>query len=113
MTDIDIPYSTPIDLSKSSALITGGTSGIGLELARSFIEHGAKVIICGRRQNLLDEAKSKYTSLITYKADVGNVEDRTKLASTIIKEHPEINILVNNAGIQRRVPLKDDKDWFV
>lgn len=75
MADIDTPYASPINLSKATILITGGSSGIGLGMAAFFLKAGSTVIICGRRESELAKAKAQYPALITYSADVGDAEE--------------------------------------
>ena len=113
MTDIVTPYK-PLSMQDAVILLTGGTSGIGKAFIDELYNAGVKTIItCGRRQNLLNEMKQKYPELITIQADVGNVDDRLRLARYVIEHHPDCNILFNNAGIQRTKPLKDetDEEW--
>ncbi|PKB18789.1 SDR family oxidoreductase [Flavobacterium sp. 5] len=79
-------------------LITGGGSGIGLEAAKQFLEQGAKVIITGRNQDKLNEAKKKYPSLTVIKSDAGNPEDAITLFNQV-KALGGIDILYHNAGV--------------
>ena len=94
-------------LSNNKILITGGASGIGLGLAARFIEEGNKVIIAGRRKFLLDEVSEKYPSIITRRSDLRIAREREDLYNWISKEHPDMNVLVNNAGIQQRMKIAD------
>lgn len=90
-------------------LITGGATGIGFALAESFIKLGNKVIICGRRKQKLDEAERKLPGIYTKRCDVSN-DDDVKLLYNWIKENFErLNIVVNNAGIQRQIDFKKGK----
>lgn len=99
-------------LSGNTILITGGASGIGLALAERFLKADNKVIIVGRRKEKLEEAKNKFPALHTRVCDVAREEDRLSLADWLKKEFPDLNVLVNNAGIQQRVNLiKADQDW--
>lgn len=106
----DACYSEPLDISSSTVLITGGSSGIGLGLAKNFVQEGASVIITGRREKQLKEAAEELNRLGTKKVvyrvnDVERIEERLALYNWIISEYPETNILVNNAGIQQRHPF--------
>ena len=94
-------------LANNKILITGGASGIGLGLASRFLEENNKVIIVGRRQILLDEVSGKYPSIITRRTDLTVSKEREDLYKWISKEHPDLNILVNNAGIQQRMSVID------
>lgn len=100
-----------MELRGKSILITGGASGIGLSLAGQFINHGCKVIICGRRSTKLVEAKLKFPSIETIVADVEFQEGRRALANTILKNFPQLDILINNAGIQRRIDISTGEEW--
>ena len=65
------------------------------------------MIICGRRIDKLQEAKEKMPELYTMVCDVANEADRKRLFDTIVNEFPELDVLVNNAGIQQRNNLQD------
>lgn len=99
-------------LSGNTVLITGGASGIGLAFAERFLKAGSTVIVCGRRADKLAEAKAKHPDLHTIVADVATAGDRERLFETVKREYPNVNVLVNNAGIQRRGYLTDGAgDW--
>ncbi|MBA4541444.1 MULTISPECIES: SDR family oxidoreductase [Thermoactinomyces] len=101
-----------MNISGNTILITGGASGIGLAFAERFLQAGNEVIIVGRREAKLKEAKEKFPKLHTRVCDVANVEDRLSLFQWVKSEFPELNVLVNNAGIQQRVNLlRADKEW--
>ncbi|WCK52639.1 SDR family NAD(P)-dependent oxidoreductase [Aneurinibacillus sp. Ricciae_BoGa-3] len=96
----------------NTVLITGGASGIGLALAKRFLQAGNRVIVCGRREEKLAEAKEKFPELHTRVCDVSNESDRRSLFDWVTGEFPDLNVLVNNAGIQQRVNLLNDThDW--
>jgi uncharacterized oxidoreductase len=98
--------------SGNTILITGGASGIGLAFAERFLQAGNEVIVCGRREAKLAEAKQKFPKLHTRVCDVSDEADRQSLFDWITKGFPELNILVNNAGIQQRVNLlRPMADW--
>jgi uncharacterized oxidoreductase len=100
-----------MDLSSNTILITGGSNGIGFSLAERFLNTGNTVIICGRRESKLNEVKNKYPKIHTFKCDTGNEAERPELFSKVINQFPSLNVLINNAGIQRRVDLTNEKDW--
>jgi uncharacterized oxidoreductase len=87
-------------------LITGGATGIGFSLAEAFVKAGNKVIICGRRQNKLEEAKRKIPQIHIRKCDVSKETERKALFDWVKDNFSDLNVLVNNAGIQRMVDLK-------
>lgn len=91
-------------------LITGGSSGIGLEMARQMLEGGSKVIICSRSQNKLDEAKRKLPKVITIQCDITAPLERKALVEKVTKDYPKLNMLVNNAGIVNRYLLAQTGD---
>lgn len=95
-------------LSGNKILITGGASGIGLALAQRFIEENNQVIICGRRESALQEAKAKLPSIITKQCDLSAEAGREELYSWILKEHNDLNALINNAGIQQWMNVSDN-----
>jgi uncharacterized oxidoreductase len=87
-----------MELKGKTILITGGTAGIGLEAAKQFLAYGAKVIITGRDQSKLDNAKKLYPALIAIKSDVANACDAQMLFNQIL-DLGGIDILYNNAGV--------------
>ncbi|MXV15043.1 SDR family oxidoreductase [Hufsiella ginkgonis] len=97
-----------MNLSVSNVLITGGSDGIGKSLAKRFIEAGSRVIATGRGEERLRQAAGEIPGLEIFANDIGNPDEREKLAEHIKQLMPGINILVNNAGIQRRVELAAD-----
>src|SRR5436190_13640298 len=99
-----------MQLSSNTILITGGASGIGLALAERFLRAGNQVIICGRREQKLAEVKARHPAIATRMCDVSSSADRESLAAWATQSFPALNVLVNNAGIQRRVPLATERD---
>lgn len=92
--------------------MTGGASGIGLALATRFLQAGSEVIVCGRSERRLQEAQQQYPQLQTRVCDVGQEADRRALFEWVTQEFPRLNVLVNNAGIQRRVNfVEEQEDW--
>jgi uncharacterized oxidoreductase len=89
-------------LSGNTILITGGGSGIGLTFAERFIKGGNQVIVCGRRETVLQQARAKIPGLITRVCDLTVESDRVALYDWVTANYPEVNVLVNNAGIQQR-----------
>jgi uncharacterized oxidoreductase len=100
-----------VDLSSNTVLITGGASGIGFAFAERFLTAGSEVIVCGRREEKLREAQIKYPNLHIRVCDVSRSSDRVSLFEWVTREFPKLNILVNNAGIQRRFQIAQNSDW--
>ncbi len=98
-------------ISNNKILITGGASGIGFGLAERFVKEGNTVIICGRRESALQEAAAKIAGLITKQCDVSLPKERVELFNWISSNHPDANVLVNNAGIQNWMQITD-ADFF-
>jgi uncharacterized oxidoreductase len=89
-------------------LITGGATGIGLGLTHRFVEEGNTVIICGRRETVLREVSAKNPAIFYKKCDISVESEREELFNWIKKEHPDTNVLVNNAGIQQWLNVTDE-----
>jgi uncharacterized oxidoreductase len=98
-----------IEFSDASVLITGGGEGIGRGLAARFLGAGSTVLITGRNPEKLDRAARELPGLKTFVNDIGKAEEREKLAACVRETIPALNIVVNNAGNQRRVSLAADK----
>lgn len=84
-------------LSGNTILITGGSEGVGFELAKRLHKRNT-VIICGRSESKLEQAKQAIPSLVTKQCDVTDAEQRTVLVEQLKSLHPDLNMLVNNAG---------------
>jgi len=88
-------------------LITGGASGIGLGLTERFIQENNTVIICGRRETVLKQVSNKFPSVITKVCDLSSEADRIELYNWVAENHSDLNVLVNNAGIQNWMSISD------
>jgi uncharacterized oxidoreductase len=91
----------------NTILITGGTSGIGLGLALRLHAAGNTVIVAGRRKDLLDQIAAEHPGMETLVLDVADPASITHAASTLAASHPQLNVLVNNAGIMQPENLLD------
>jgi NAD(P)-dependent dehydrogenase (short-subunit alcohol dehydrogenase family) len=88
------------------AVVTGGSSGIGLATAQRFVQEGAYVLITGRRQSELDKAVNQIGKNVTdVQADVSNLEDLRRLYDVVKQQKGRIDILFANAGIAESAPL--------
>jgi len=93
------------------ALITGGGTGIGLAISRVFLEAGARVVITGRRVEVLKEACTQLGAKATFRAaDIAEAQGVTALVEAIETGDAPIDILVNNAGINAKKPAVEISD---
>ena len=97
-----------MNISKNKILITGGASGIGLGLTERFIKENNTVIICGRRSEVLKEVSDKFPSVITKVCNLTVAAEREELYKWVAENHSDLNVLVNNAGIQQWMSVLDD-----
>jgi uncharacterized oxidoreductase len=96
-----------MNLAANTILITGGAVGIGFALARQLAERGNRVIICGRSEEALRKAQADVPSLITRICDLTDTESRKALVDWLVTAHPELNVVINNAGVQYRRMFTD------
>lgn len=94
----------------NTILITGGGSGIGRSLAIRFHEAGNKVIVTGRRAATLDELTSAAPGIASYVLDVRDAAAIQNFARRVVADHPDLNVLVNNAGIMRVEDASAERD---
>ena len=95
------------------ALITGGSAGIGLALARELLAGGARVAVCGRDPARLAAAEKAAPGMITLQADVGEDDDLARLAAAAEERLDGLSLLVNNAGIQYQTLFPKDDPGIV
>jgi uncharacterized oxidoreductase len=100
-----------MEFKANTVLITGGASGIGFALAERFVQAGSSVIICGRREDKLKEAQSKYSQLHIRVCNLAKPAERITLFTWVTETYPGLNMLVNNAGIQQRIELQQNPTW--
>jgi uncharacterized oxidoreductase len=92
-----------MEISGNTILITGGATGIGYAMAESFLDAGNEVIICGRREDRLLQAQKNHPDLHIKVWDGAEEADRRTLVDWITARFTSLNILVNNAGVQRDI----------
>jgi uncharacterized oxidoreductase len=96
-----------MNLTNNIILVTGGTSGFGLEFTKQLIDLGNTLIITGRNQDKLDETKKMFPTVHTFQSDVSDPKAIVALFEKVIKAFPNLNMLINNAGEMRKINLHD------
>jgi uncharacterized oxidoreductase len=96
----------------NTVLITGGGSGIGRALAEAFHALGNKVIISGRRQSALDEVTSANPGMASVVLDATKAENIRTFAETLTRNHPDLNVVINNAGIMKNEDITAAPDYL-
>jgi uncharacterized oxidoreductase len=96
-----------LNLSNNTVLITGGTSGIGFELVKQLSALNNTILITGRDQTKLDRTQKQFPKIHTFQSDVSDPQAIHSLFDKVTKQFPELNILINNAGIMRTINLHD------
>jgi uncharacterized oxidoreductase len=99
-------------ISNNKILITGGASGIGLGLTERFVKENNTVIICSRRESVLNNISDKYPTVITRICDLSVNTERENLFKWVVEKHNDLTVLINNAGIQQRMSVTDS-DFFL
>jgi uncharacterized oxidoreductase len=88
-------------------LITGGAGGIGYELTKQLTALGNAIFITGRDQTKMDRAKAAFPKIHTFRSDVSDPEAIATLYEKVTQQFPELNILINNAGVMRKINVHD------
>lgn len=91
-------------------LITGGSRGIGLAIARRFYKEDFEVIICARGTEGLEKAKAEMPNISTYACDISQKEEVLALAEKINEKHGRLDILVNNGGVFLPGAIHEEED---
>ncbi|MGW1215865.1 SDR family NAD(P)-dependent oxidoreductase [Streptomyces sp. NPDC002499] len=94
---------------KRAVLITGGGAGIGLGLAQRYLAAGHRVMITARGADRLATAAGRLPGIETFRNDIAAPEERQRLADHVRQVMPELDVVINNAGIQRRVGIASDR----
>jgi uncharacterized oxidoreductase len=97
-------------LEEKTVLITGGTSGIGLELANQLLQRNNTVIVTGRDRQKLDATKRTFPKIHAFESDVSDPAAIKTLCDNVLAQFPTLDMLVNNAGIMRNLNLNEDRD---
>ena len=100
-------------LSGNVVLVTGGATGIGFAMAEAFLKAGSEVIICSRRKARLKQAQKKHPELHVKTCDVASRSDCRALARWVGAHFEGLNVLVNNAGIQRDIDFTNGVEEFL
>ncbi len=101
-------------LAGRTALVTGGSRGIGRMIAEGFLRHGAKVYISARKAEACDRAAAEMAAIgpcISLPADVSSVDGANALAQTLMAREPRLDILVNNAGAAWAAPFDEFPEY--
>lgn len=99
-------------LFNNTILITGGTSGIGLEMVKQFYELGNKLIVASSNQANLENLKKEFSEIKILFCDLGNNISVNSFINKCLREHSDINIIINNAGIQNNYIWIKEKDGY-
>ena len=97
-----------MNISNNTILITGGSSGIGLAMAKEFLKYDNVVIICGRNAQKLEQARLLNPKLRTIIGDVSDDLSASEMVNNILKDYPSLNVLVNNAGMMHLHDVVED-----
>ena len=96
-----------MQLTGNTILVTGGGSGIGRGLAESLHQLGNQIIIAGRRPDALANTTKATPGIVSLLLDVNDPEAIRTFAARVTAEYPELNVLINNAGIMKAENLRD------
>ena len=97
-------------LTANTILITGGSSGIGYELTKQFYQLGNKLIITGRNEDRLNKVKLEFPEIHVFRGDISKPTDLDSILLYLEQEHKDLNVIINNAGIQYNYEFMDTQD---
>ena len=89
----------------TTPIITGGGGGLGFVMAEYFLKNGKEPILVGRTESNLKESSAKLKDCPYYVLDTGKIADIASFRDRVIKDHPEVDCLINNAGVQRPLEI--------
>ena len=92
----------------NTVLITGGSSGIGLALAKRFLLLKNKVIITGRDKTKLEQIQNDFPEIVTFEGDLTDKNSLDELVFFIEQQYSNLNILINNAAVQFNYNITDE-----
>jgi uncharacterized oxidoreductase len=101
-----------MDLSGRTILVTGGATGIGLALASALLARGNRVIVASRSRAALDRAVAAHPGLVAYELDVADPASIAAFGAEVIAAHPDLDVVVHNAGIMRNERFVDAPAWL-
>jgi len=101
-----------MNITNKTVLITGGGSGIGLEIAKTLAQKGNKVIITGRTADKLEKAASALQNVSTFASDINKEDDINKLVAYLTEKHGGLDVLINNAGQASAYELSAEANAF-
>ncbi|MBN7807138.1 SDR family oxidoreductase [Agrobacterium rosae] len=101
-----------MNVTGNTILITGGGTGIGRALAEAFHALGNKVIISGRREAVLKEVTAANPGMAWTTMDATDAEGIRTFADKLISDHPDLNAVINNAGIMKNEDIKAAPDYL-
>lgn len=97
-----------MEVSNNTIVVTGGSSGLGLEMCRQLIEKGNKVIACSRSLEKLQEVQKQLPDLVIYKCDIAKESECEYFIEWLRINYPQLNVLVNNAAIAHKIHFVND-----
>jgi len=101
-----------VQLSNNTILLTGGTSGIGLELLRQLYERNNQMLVTSRNETHLTKVQKEFPRITTLVCDLSDSNSVSQFIDKCLIRHRNVNVLINNAGIQYNYSWIDEKDGF-
>src|SRR5260370_31573595 len=96
-----------MEVRRKTILVNGGASGIGYELTKQLTALGNTILITGRDQAKMDRARAGFPKIHTFRSDVSDPEAIATLYEKVTKQFPDLNMLINNAGIMHAINVHD------